>query len=191
MAPFSTPTTSYIFENLVDKKRRIENELERSNKMLTGLEASHLGSLKIKLLAAEDLNEVLAGYEMAAEYEQDRIGELKNELAETNKSISDEEEWDPVEDPKLNVMASFGVFADFEGAINITLIYGVSFFFLTCLLLIWEKNVAVRSVTWNAGYDIRVDTKKKDKSVTLTYKAGITQNTGEVRIASSYHAVPH
>lgn len=53
------------------------------------------------------------------------------------------------------------------------------------------KYVAVQSVTWNAGYDIRVDTKKKDKLVALTYKAGITQDTGEVRIASSYHAVPH
>ena len=35
---------------------------------------------------------------------------------------------------------------------------------------------------WAAGYDIRVDTQTKDKSITLVYKAAITQNTGEVHI---------
>jgi hypothetical protein len=47
----------------------------------------------------------------------------------------------------------------------------------------WGKYLAVHSATWNADYDIRVDTKKKDKPVTLTYKARIAQHTGEVRIA--------
>lgn len=52
------------------------------------------------------------------------------------------------------------------------------------------RNVVVHNVTWNVGYDIRVNTKKNYKPVTLTYKAGITQNTGEVRVASSYYAIP-
>ena len=41
--------------------------------------------------------------------------------------------------------------------------------------------LAVYSATWNAGYDIRVDMKTKDKPIALTYKGGIIQDTGEVR----------
>ena len=46
-------------------------------------------------------------------------------------------------------------------------------------------NVAVYNVSWKVGYDIHDDTKTKDKPVTLTYKAGITQDTGEVRTVLS------
>ena len=68
------------------------------------------------------------------------------------------------------------------------------FFSHLSIIIDEKKNVAVyehSSVKWNPWYDIRVDTKKKDKPVTLTYQACITQETGEVRISSSYHAVPY
>jgi hypothetical protein len=40
--------------------------------------------------------------------------------------------------------------------------------------------LAVHNALWKAGYDIRVNTLTKEKAVELTYKASITQNTGEV-----------
>ena len=41
---------------------------------------------------------------------------------------------------------------------------------------------AVHNASWSAGYDIRVDMQAKDEPVTLVYKAGITQDTGEVGV---------
>ena len=85
---------------------------------------------------------MLDGYETAAEDEADKIVNLKEELKETDEAISDEMARlsSPEGNPKLNVKVSIGVFADLEGAINTALIYGVSFFFFTCLLLlIWEN----------------------------------------------------
>jgi hypothetical protein len=131
--------------------------------------------------------------------EDETISDLEDELADTEEAITVEVEKFSRRNAKLNPnfpKISIDVFSDFEGKISIALIYGASFFFLTLSIFIdirggGGNHVAVHRVKWNAGYDIRVDTKKKDKPVTLTYKAGITQATGEVRIASSYHAVPH
>jgi hypothetical protein len=79
----------------------------------------------------EDLNDVLEDYEIAAEDQDHTIIDLKDELDETDEAISDEKERlsSPVENPpKSNVKVSVGVLADFEGAINIALIYSGSFF---------------------------------------------------------------
>ena len=42
--------------------------------------------------------------------------------------------------------------------------------------------LAVTDAGWLAAYDIRADMDSKEPPITLTYKAIITQNTGEVRI---------
>ncbi|KAF8802177.1 hypothetical protein BYT27DRAFT_7226523 [Phlegmacium glaucopus] len=69
-------------------------------------------------------------------------------------------------DANLNLKASIGLFAESDCKDEkISLIY------------------AVTSATWNAEYDIHVDTTSiRGPVVTLTYKANITQKTGEVRI---------
>lgn len=156
------PTSSDTLKELLDKKRCTENARERAKKSLTALE-TYLTSLKIEYLDASRLREVVGGYETAAEELDDRIAGLENVLAETNEAVSVEKAKlsGPMGNPKLNQKVSIGIFADFHGEINITLIY------------------AVHGATWNAGYDIRVDMKTKDKPVTLTYKGGITQDTGE------------
>jgi len=59
------------------------------------------------------------------------------------------------------LQAAIGIFTASEGNVEIVLIY------------------AVHSASWNPGYDIRVNMHTKEKSVTLIYKAAITQNTGE------------
>ena len=51
--------------------------------------------------------------------------------------------------------------------------------FLTCLLhFITDIKYCLSRKLHDAGYDIRVDVKAKDVPVTLTYKAGIAQDTG-------------
>lgn len=49
---------------------------------------------------------------------------------------------------------------------------------------------AVNAATWSAAYDIRVDTQVEDRSVTLVYKASISQSTGEVRVVQSLFLRP-
>ena len=133
-------------------------------------------------------------YDTAAEELDNKIAELEDVLAETNEAISVEKAKlsGPIGNEKLNVKVSIGVFADFEGEIKLTLIYGVYIFCYPFIIDI-KTCVAVYSATWNAGYDIRVDMKTKDKPVTLTYKGGITQSTGEVkdRFNMSSHCSPH
>ncbi|KAF8799602.1 hypothetical protein BYT27DRAFT_7149586 [Phlegmacium glaucopus] len=162
IVPPPCPTSSDTLKELLDKKRRTEKATERAKKSLAALE-TYLGSLKIEHLDATNLRQVVNNYDTAAEELDNRIAELEDVLAETNEAIEVEKARlsGPVGNANLNLKVSIGVFADFEGEVKIALIY------------------AVQSATWNAGYDIRVDMKAKDKPVTLTYKGGITQNTGE------------
>ena len=133
----------------------------------------------------EDLDDVLEDYETAAEDRDDTILNLKDELYETNGEISDEKKRLWRGNSGSGVKVSVGVLTDFQGAIDIALIYGVFFFFLSINIDTRKNPAAVYGSWWKAGYDVRVDKKKKDKPVTLTYKARIKQDTGEVRIASS------
>jgi uncharacterized protein (TIGR02231 family) len=162
IVPPPSPTSSDTLKELLDKKRRTQKACERAEKSLAGLE-TYLESLKVEHLAASNLRDVVNSYDTAAGELDDRIAELNKKLADTDEAISVEEAnlSGPVGNPKLNLKVSIGVFADFEGEVSIALVY------------------AVHGATWNAGYDIRVDMKTKDKPVTLTYKAGIIQDTGE------------
>lgn len=87
---------------------------------------------------------MVTSYDSAKEYNEDESAKLEDELAETDEAISDERMRlsDPVGNPKLVSKlipkVSIDVFADFEGAINIALIYGMSFLLTCLLLLIWE-----------------------------------------------------
>lgn len=125
IVPPPSLTSSDTLKELLDKKKRTERACERAMKSLGGLEA-YLGSLKIEHLAASNLREVVNSYDTAAEELDDRITELKDELAETDDAISIEKAKlsGPVGNPKLNLKVSIGVFADFEGEVSIVLIYG-------------------------------------------------------------------
>lgn len=188
--PPPSPASSDILKELLAKKRRTEKTCERAKNSLTALQ-TYLGSLKIQNLDPSNLRAVLNSYDKAAEELDDKIAELENVLAEIDQAIWAEKIRlsGPIGNGNLNLKVSVGIFADFEGEINIVLIYGVHFYFITCPLCSiftdTKKHVAVQSATWNAGYDIRVDMNTKDKPVALTYKGSIIQNTGEVRIVSS------
>lgn len=47
-------------------------------------------------------------------------------------------------------------------------------------MFVHKLHLAVTNATWDAAYDIRVNTQEKENSVKLIYQAKITQNTGEV-----------
>ena len=191
IVPPPSHTSSGILKELLGKKRRTEKTCERAKNSLTALQ-TYLGSLKIQNVDASNLREVLNSYDKAAEELDDKIAELENILTEIDQAIWAEKMRlsGPIGNGNLNIKVSVGIFADFEGEINIALIYGVHFYyFITCplcsILTDIKKHVAVQSATWNAGYDIRVDMNTENKPVALTYKGSITQNTGEVRIVSS------
>ena len=115
-------------KDLLEEKSRIEDARIRAKIIRTRL-GEYLGSLKIK--PTQDLCDELDKYESAAEDQDQQNKHLKDELADTDEEIKDEKErlLNPEENPNLNVKVSIGVLADFEGTINIALIYGVSFLF--------------------------------------------------------------
>ncbi|KAF8799601.1 hypothetical protein BYT27DRAFT_7201277 [Phlegmacium glaucopus] len=161
-SPPSKPATSDSTSKLIDDKKRIERALERAKKSLPPIE-TYLGFLKIEPLDATALREAVKSYETAAKELDDVTANLEKELAEINTRISDEKENMPTVDANLNLKASIGLFAESDCKDEkISLIY------------------AVTSATWNAEYDIHVDTTSiRGPVVTLTYKANITQKTGE------------
>ena len=128
IVPPSTPTTSDTLKDLLKKKKRTEKACERAKKSLAALE-TYLASLKIEHLAASNLREVVDGYDTAASELDDKIAELDDVLIETNEAISVEQAKlsGPTGNEKLDVKVSIGVFADFEGEVDIALIYGAYF----------------------------------------------------------------
>ncbi|KAF8148209.1 hypothetical protein B0H34DRAFT_669000 [Crassisporium funariophilum] len=155
-------TSSDALVALCAKEKRLEKALERTKKSLASLE-TYLESLNVEHLKVTQLREVVKNYDETGEELDDKVTELEKELLETTAAIKEErlKISGPSGNEKLNLKASIGVFADFEGEIKIALIYAVS------------------SATWDAGYDIRVDMQTKDKPVAITYKGAITQSTGE------------
>ena len=115
-------------KKLLSKKGWIEN-------------TKYLESLKLGHLPPDLYRRVVTSYDSAKEYNEDESAKLEDELAETDEAISDERMrlsgsvGNPKLVSKLIPKVSIDVFADFEGAINIALIYGMSFL-LTCLLLL-------------------------------------------------------
>lgn len=89
----------------------------------------------------EDLDDVLEDYETAAEDRDDTILNLKDELYETNEEISDEKKRLWRGNSGSGVKVSVGVLTDFQGAINIALIYGVFFFSFSCLLILIREKI--------------------------------------------------
>ncbi|RDB15220.1 Protein F37C4.5 [Hypsizygus marmoreus] len=156
------PTTSPTLTALQAKKERIVMALARCKKGIASLE-TYLATLHVQYIDVTQLRKVVKEYDATAEELDNQRLELQKELADVDKKLEDERTKlaGTGFDEKLNLRAVIGVFADSESEVEITLIY------------------AVHGASWNAGYDIRVDMQAKEEPVTLIYKAGITQNTGE------------
>ncbi|KAF5315032.1 hypothetical protein D9619_007476 [Psilocybe cf. subviscida] len=156
------PSTSSELESLSSKKKRAEKALARAKKSLDSLSA-YLTSFNVDHLDVSKLQGAVDAYDASAAQLDEKVTELEKEIKEIDEAMNEERKSlaGPSENSKLNLKASIGIFADSEGEIKIALIY------------------AVYNATWSAGYDIRVDMEAKDKPVSVVYKGGITQSTGE------------
>ncbi|KAF9559709.1 hypothetical protein CPC08DRAFT_708583 [Agrocybe pediades] len=148
--------------SLLARKKSNEKAHARATKALSSLE-TYMSSLKAETLDVSKLGDAVKNYEATANELDDKITTLEEEKLTIEKQIVEETErlHGPTGNEKLNVKVSIGVFAGFEGSVEIALIY------------------AVNRASWSAAYDIRVDMQAEDKPVSLIYKASITQDTGE------------
>ncbi|KAF5374163.1 hypothetical protein D9615_008847 [Tricholomella constricta] len=154
--------TSERLDELSFAKETAQKALQRAEKSLSSLEG-YLSTLNAQHTDLATLDKVMEHYESKGAKLGKEIFDLEKKL----KKLEDErrEEQNKVIDKSRNrmlgVKAAIGVFAASQAEVAIALIY------------------AVRSASWSARYDIRVDMQTKEKPVTLIYQAGITQYTGE------------
>jgi len=104
----------------------------------------------------------MKSYDITGEELDDKVAKLEQELKELETEISSERaKLAQPANKDLMTTATIGVFAEVEDSVDMALIY------------------AVRGAGWNPRYDVRVNMQSKETPVTLIYKAGITQSTGE------------
>lgn len=117
--------TSLLLTRLNRDKTRIENALARCKKALESVEG-YIGSLKIESLDVSQLGNVTDTYNTTAEKLDDKIIELEEKLEVITAEIDAEEARDTekITTDELRLKASIGVFAEAEGQIQISLIYG-------------------------------------------------------------------
>ncbi|KAL0070022.1 hypothetical protein AAF712_002919 [Marasmius tenuissimus] len=160
--PAEYQATSPELEALQSKKIHIDKALGRCKDAIDSLK-SYLRSLNTQHTNATDLASVLSNYETAASQQDGRLVELEEQMKNVDKEIAAEKKrLSPRDAAERGRHAYIGLVADDEDTeVELILKY------------------AVRSANWTASYDVRVDTAVSEKSVTLIYKANITQNTSE------------
>ncbi|KJA15642.1 hypothetical protein HYPSUDRAFT_48170 [Hypholoma sublateritium FD-334 SS-4] len=157
----SAPAPTPELTELQATQKRNHQALARTRKSITALEG-YLASIRAENISADQLKAAMETYATNAEALDDRVTALEQDIKLTGELIQTEfAKTRRPQNTKLNVKVTIGVFADEEREISIALVY------------------AVTQATWFAGYDIRVDMQTKERAVDLTYKATITQNTGE------------
>ncbi|KAL0070047.1 hypothetical protein AAF712_002944 [Marasmius tenuissimus] len=160
--PAEYQATSPELEALQSKKIHIDKALGRCKDAIDSLK-SYLRSLNTQHTNATDLASVLSNYETAASQQDGRLVELEEQMKNVDKEIAAEKKrLSPRDATERGRHAYIGLVADAEDTeVELVLKY------------------AVHWANWTASYDVRVDTTVSEKSVTLIYKANITQNTNE------------
>ncbi|ESK90597.1 mucoidy inhibitor a [Moniliophthora roreri MCA 2997] len=158
--PKNDAGSTTTLDGLTLKKTRIEKALERCKRSIASLE-SFLGTVSAAHTKSSDLRSVVKDYDASAgELDETLLG-LEQQLKDVEKEIQEERKKIAPKAPyERGRHASIGVVAE-DSDIELVLIY------------------AVTGATWEAGYDIRVDTTRSEKSVTLIYKAIVSQSTNE------------
>lgn len=125
ITPPPKQTTSPVLDALLAKEKKTKKALARALKSLSSLE-TYISSVKVQDIEVTKLREVVQQYDTTAEEVDDKVTELEAELKITSESIEEERKRlaGPTGNEKLNLKATIGVFADFEGEIKIALIYG-------------------------------------------------------------------
>ncbi|KAJ6588627.1 hypothetical protein B0H19DRAFT_1216361 [Mycena capillaripes] len=162
MAKENVPKSSPKLKEILITRENTSNALTRCVEAQSALK-KYVGSLDVQTLAVSQLESVLEQHETTGARLDARKGELTRELQRIDAEVAAERARIavPPEHNKLRNKAAIGVFAQNPGDVEIALIYAVPF------------------ASWTAFYDIRVDMDTKESPVTLIYKAGVKQNTGE------------
>ncbi|KAF8989020.1 hypothetical protein BDQ17DRAFT_1434729 [Cyathus striatus] len=141
------------------QEERLNKALTRANTGVFALE-DYLEDMKENSLS--DMKAIADEYMDATTDFDDRIAKLKKEIAELDKEITNERKVLNGGEVRYDFMkVSTGVFGEAEADVQLTLHY------------------AVDHANWYPSYDIHLNTKTKEKRVTLAYKASISQTTGE------------
>ncbi|KAJ2921390.1 hypothetical protein H1R20_g15701, partial [Candolleomyces eurysporus] len=148
------------------KKLELEQAIERNDQSKNTLK-KYMDSLASPgAIPFSKVVETTSEYDTAVTELQKKGNVLTEELEVVAKALSEKKralrnaaktKWDE----NLTVKVSIQILAEVEGEIELSLVYAVS------------------NTSWSPRYDIRVDTHSKDKSISLVYKANITQMSGE------------
>ncbi|KAG6914591.1 hypothetical protein DXG01_016425, partial [Tephrocybe rancida] len=155
------PTTPQLKE-LLRKRTRVKKAIARCEESLLAYKA-YLGTLDVKHTDVESVTKYTEAYEVAAAQLDNKILDLEDQLGLVEGEISDEElkaESDPSSD-MLRTRVKIDLIAASDSQIEILLSYAVN----DCL--------------WAPSYDVHLNMQSDEKVVKVTYKACISQNTGE------------
>ncbi|KAI3613241.1 mucoidy inhibitor a [Moniliophthora roreri] len=173
----SKPRNNPLLNELRTKKASIEKAESRCTKSRLTLD-DYVAAAKPWNTKHDEFVSVMDYYEVTAAQLDEKLLDLERELKEIDRQIkelsSEEREGEKkqisfgfstfgqtVRIEPTERTASIGVVAESDSDVELILIY------------------AVHGATWRAAYDLRIDTTKKDKPVTLIYKAVVSQSTGE------------
>ncbi|KAL1747065.1 hypothetical protein HDZ31DRAFT_80762 [Schizophyllum fasciatum] len=172
-SPPGKPSTSTRLDELHAAKAVVDKDIVRCKTAQSFVE-SYLKTLNVQIINIADLGSMIQHYEkIAGESDSKLLGlekkakQLDDEIAEEQRLLEGSEHDDiprcytrALVASDVRVTVRLSVEEDTEDA-NIVLTYGVY------------------GASWEANYDIRVDSQNPEKPVTLTYKAEIQQSTGE------------
>ncbi|KAF8199017.1 hypothetical protein BJ912DRAFT_1020342 [Pholiota molesta] len=146
-----------------ETKKAIQSA-EEARRALT----TYLATVKANEVGADMFAAILDGHETLARKFDLRILDLEKELSELTLQAGIE---------KLKASENVAQQQTWQIAVNLWAEAGEDV----------EINIqyVVTNADWSASYDIRADTAKQGKNITISYKAVITQNTGE-----SWEGVP-
>ncbi|KAF5371239.1 hypothetical protein D9758_004294 [Tetrapyrgos nigripes] len=165
--PTPPTTTNSTLDSLRLEKERTQYALDRCKRSLSSLETL-FGTMNIQHVDVSNLSTIMKSYDSTGEELDEKVIELVGKMKEIEEKIKSETEAQGQKTKtELNIRVSVVVVAGAAGDVELVLTYAC-------------KNVSKRY--WRAGYDIRVDMSSATdgkQTVTLVYKAVVTQSTGE------------
>ena len=180
-APLEVPKIeSSKLSSLLAQHGSLEKARTRTNNAIQAI-STYQGSFGAKTLEVQDLAAATIGADSVAEQLDDKLSEIEDKLAALAKEIVEERKLlgETKENKELRQRVTVMVFAEKECEVELVLVYG-TFNCPNGYVYSLVSLLGVREATWVAVYDIYAAMDAKEKPISLIYKAGITQLTGEV-----------
>ena len=128
--PPPPPTTSPRLSSLLTSLTETTKSLARAQKSLDAL-STYLSTLDAQSTESAQLQSILDAYESTAASLDDKVTRLEKEKQRLDREVKEEKAAlaGPKGNVKLGLEATIAVFAEFEGEVEITIIYGSSTLF--------------------------------------------------------------